>query len=622
MKPARLILILLQLPSVWAQSVDLAASLARLAEAQNEVSEDPSKFAAAKLRQAQADAAAAASSPNVLDRNEAHNLLGVIYLWLKRSADGLSEFMRIDFGAESPNRPVYQFNIGRAYEMTGMHEKAVDSYLQALSAQPALSQAESALLRVSAGTAPDRAMQVCVALLEAKQTQTHSADSCFDREWQRWKQAASPEPVFTFLMRRYAGEREFRPPAGTPVSWAGALDEIRDAVKADYAVDFTKAPRHDQARPEAEFVRLLIGQSELFRRSTDAKGGDPVKDARRAVASLAAVWALDNSNTEAARSAADLLQEFRGIEDRKTLILKLAQSVASRSELAAETARETWDAWSRLYATVGSVLGEDRTCRSSSNSDDPLYYWLRALDAELHGKGTKPLPVLFPKPDPATVQTSSSLGVNRHLADCYRDIGDAQLYHRFDDATKPPLRIERPFNPVEDKLEVHLRSMFYPGGIGKSVVQAALLQAMDTPERWGQGWNAFGERFASSQGTRIIRQNIAFGLDTALGQEPRYERSPYRSAGDRFKYSVAQTFICYSDRRTRQFAIWRVGSALAAQLISNTWRPRGTGYGDRRTSSALLRTAADLGGDTGSNLLREFLPRRGKTWARFLRAFL
>jgi tetratricopeptide (TPR) repeat protein len=620
MIPARILPLLLLLPRVWAHS-DVAASLERLAAAEREVREDKSRWNSAKLRQAEEDAATAAASPDVADKNEAHNLLGVIYLRLERPADGLRELMKVDLGGEAPNRPVYLFNIGRAYEMNGMWETAFDSYLQAIGTQSSFEVAANGLLRVSAQADPHKAMEACMALLVAGSTD--SANRCFDRELPKWKEEPTPEAVFTFVMQRSASEREFQFPPGTPGTWREALDEIRDAMAADYPIDFTKAPKHDRAKPEAEFVRLLLARGAVFGGLAHTKSEDTLKNARRATASYAAAWALDSSKTDSARRAVDLLEEFQQIEDRKALIVNLARSVASRSDLPVKADRpDTWEAWSGLYTVVGNALGDGRTCRSADNPDDPLYYWLRALDAELHAKGTKPFPAVVPRPDVTKIRPSSSLVLNRHLADCYRDIGATELYHRFDDATKPMLRAERPFDPVKEKLEFHLRSMFYPGGIGKSVVQAGLLQVMNTPERWGQGWKPFGERFASSQGTRIIRQNIAFWLDTAFGQEPRYERSPYRSAGDRFKYSVSQTFICYSDRRTRQFAVWRVGSAVAAELISNVWRPRGTGYGDRKASSALLRSAADLGGDAGSNLLREFLPRRGKRWARFLRAFL
>jgi hypothetical protein len=277
--------------------------------------------------------------------------------------------------------------------------------------------------------------------------------------------------------------------------------------------------------------------------------------------------------------------------------------------------------WASLYASVGDDLADLQACRSSSDNQDPLYYWLRALDVELRGKGVKQLPVLLPKPDPATVQPSSSLALNRHLADCFKDLGAMDLYHRFDEATRPQFRTELPFEPVKDKAEYHLRSMFYPGGLAKSALQAGLLQAMNTPQRWGQGAQAFGERFASSQGTRIIRQNLAFWLDTVFQQEPRYERAPYREVGARLQHALSQTWLCYSDRRTRQFAVWRVASAIGSELISNAWRPRGGGYGDSKASSALMRAGADLGGDTASDMLREFLPRRNKI-GRFLRWFI
>ena len=54
---------------------------------------------------------------------------------------------------------------------------------------------------------------------------------------------------------------------------------------------------------------------------------------------------------------------------------------------------------------------------------------------------------------------------------------------------------------------------------------AGVLQALDTPTEWGKGGAGYGKRFASTAAWSGIHSTLAFGLDTALHQDPRYYRS-------------------------------------------------------------------------------------------------
>jgi hypothetical protein len=175
----------------------------------------------------------------------------------------------------------------------------------------------------------------------------------------------------------------------------------------------------------------------------------------------------------------------------------------------------------------------------------------------------------------------------------------------------------------KDKLNFHLRKMIYGGGLVKSAAQAAVAQASSTPTEWGQGWDAFGRRFASSHGTRAIRQTLQFTLDTAvpfMHQDPRYIAAPQLDTTGQIANVFKQTFFSPDDHLKNRFAAWRVGSALGSELISNAWRPDGPRWGDRSIRAALYRTAFDIGGDLIGNALREFLPQRGKL-GRLLKPF-
>jgi hypothetical protein len=147
--------------------------------------------------------------------------------------------------------------------------------------------------------------------------------------------------------------------------------------------------------------------------------------------------------------------------------------------------------------------------------------------------------------------------------------------------------------------------MVAPGAVAGSAVTGAMLQWRDSPEEWGQGAQGYGRRVASVNGTRAVRQALAFSLDSTFRQDPRYHRSGRQGAGARIRHAVvAETLLTRTDRGRRTFAVWRFGSAFGAGLISNYWRPASVnGVGD-----GFERGAYSIAGDAAINIFYEFWP--------------
>jgi hypothetical protein len=75
------------------------------------------------------------------------------------------------------------------------------------------------------------------------------------------------------------------------------------------------------------------------------------------------------------------------------------------------------------------------------------------------------------------------------------------------------------------KLKYHAESTYSPTAIAGFAAYAGILQTLDTPTEWGNGEAGYGNRFASTAAWSGIHSTLAFGLDTALHQDPRYYRS-------------------------------------------------------------------------------------------------
>src|ERR1039458_889340 len=157
---------------------------------------------------------------------------------------------------------------------------------------------------------------------------------------------------------------------------------------------------------------------------------------------------------------------------------------------------------------------------------------------------------------------------------------------------------------VKEKLSLHWHNTVSPLALLGVAAYDGVLQEMNTPREWGQGWNAYGERMASSMGASAIHSTLAFGLDATLHQDPRYFRANkgnwLRPAG----HALRGTILTRTDAGGEAFSTWRVGSAYGSAYLSNLWYPKrldtfelGVGQG-----------SITLGFDLVKNLATEFWP--------------
>lgn len=187
----------------------------------------------------------------------------------------------------------------------------------------------------------------------------------------------------------------------------------------------------------------------------------------------------------------------------------------------------------------------------------------------------------------------------------------ASLFGQSVDEGAPPLS-------ASEKFRYHGVRVVEPREFLRCAIAAGLQQIQDNPHEWGQGAEGYAKRYGSAYGYNAVRQSVAFALDTTFHQDPRYFRSQKPDVGGRVRDAVLQTLVSHTDSGHRTFALWRVGSALAAGLVANTWQPKSL----RDSSDAVTRSAISLGTDTASNVFREFWPDLKKRFpARLQRLF-
>ena len=165
---------------------------------------------------------------------------------------------------------------------------------------------------------------------------------------------------------------------------------------------------------------------------------------------------------------------------------------------------------------------------------------------------------------------------------------------------------------VSGKLRYHVDKTFSPGSMAMSGVKAGYSQLTDSPTEWGQGGAGYSKRVGSSFAGSAVRAGLAFGLDSALHQDPRYYRSDRSGFWPRTKDALRGTILTRTDSGGETFSTWRIGSAFGAAFISQQWYP------DRyhTVRHGFVGGSTRLGFDALKNVIAEFWPDMKKKISR------
>jgi hypothetical protein len=145
--------------------------------------------------------------------------------------------------------------------------------------------------------------------------------------------------------------------------------------------------------------------------------------------------------------------------------------------------------------------------------------------------------------------------------------------------------------------------MFGPMALGKRVVTSGYGTWRNSPEEWGDTWEGFGRRFASSTGKSIIKSTTMYGLDEAFKLDSSYYRSKNKSVGGKLKNALISPFTARTTEGKRVFGFPRiVGTYTSSIVASETWYPSRYDYKDGLRSGTV-----SLGMNAVFNVVKEFV---------------
>jgi hypothetical protein len=155
----------------------------------------------------------------------------------------------------------------------------------------------------------------------------------------------------------------------------------------------------------------------------------------------------------------------------------------------------------------------------------------------------------------------------------------------------------------------HFVSMtFSPGAFIGYAAGAAIDQGINSPKEWGQGWDAYGKRFASSFGSTVVGNTIQYGTSFVFHDDNRYFRTSGKSFGARLGNVIISPLVAHNDRGGRRFSTSAFLGGAAASTIPLAWSPRSWQGG----SEIALNGAIWYGETAGINFVREFFPSISK----------
>ena len=159
---------------------------------------------------------------------------------------------------------------------------------------------------------------------------------------------------------------------------------------------------------------------------------------------------------------------------------------------------------------------------------------------------------------------------------------------------------------VGQKFKIVTRSTFDPFQFAWYGAIAGISQATNSEPGYGQGWGAYGVRYASAFGDGLTESYMVGAVfPSVLRQDPRYYELGHGSFMHRTVYALSRLIITRSDAGNAQFnASEIVGSAVAAGIVTYSYHP----HQDKTLSNTASVWGTQVGYDAIAIELKEFWP--------------
>lgn len=156
----------------------------------------------------------------------------------------------------------------------------------------------------------------------------------------------------------------------------------------------------------------------------------------------------------------------------------------------------------------------------------------------------------------------------------------------------------------KERFEQYLLNTVGPVPLFGEALSAGINQWSNTPGEWGQGWGAYGKRYASNLGYNAVRQSITYGVGSMLHEDSRYFASREHGFWTRTRHAMVSTLEARHPDGSRSFSISSLAGIMGGVAVQSTWGPPSM----QNVRSMGINAGISVATSAGFNVVREFLP--------------
>ena len=133
----------------------------------------------------------------------------------------------------------------------------------------------------------------------------------------------------------------------------------------------------------------------------------------------------------------------------------------------------------------------------------------------------------------------------------------------------------QPWSPItrKQRWDQYVDMTFSPiAGLG-ALTGAAVSQAINSPEEWGQGWGPYGIRVTSSYGSTLVGNTIQYATSALFREDNRYFPSPSEGFSGRLGHVLVSPYVARNTEGRKRFSASSLMGSAGYSGIQLAWSP-------------------------------------------------
>jgi hypothetical protein len=155
------------------------------------------------------------------------------------------------------------------------------------------------------------------------------------------------------------------------------------------------------------------------------------------------------------------------------------------------------------------------------------------------------------------------------------------------------------------KFKLFVDQSISPAYVLMAAISAGYGQARNVPPGYGQGWDAYGERFGADMARASSSSFLGtFVLASALREDPRFFPQSHPSFWGSVKYSVRRLVVTRTDAGNERFNTSGLLGTAMAEALTNAYYPEA----ERTGAKTAERFGTDIGWRFAGNMFKNYWP--------------